>query len=627
MNIRIVELIDSIKKTEKLIESYKNSDDSTKEDWIKNFEASLDKDKKDLINAIADDAVSLGLIEYKDLEKEYGVDGYYISHALPFIIDKGGLHPKKTRSNSVMYESDPLDKYIPEQFKSIHFMCLECGTPSRFYNVSQCYESECPDFKKPQFFDNAKRVGLNILRNHYEQLKAIENEEELMKHREEILNTIIHALPIYALTDKSKKPHMYRLSNGDVVLDDNLCDKLIKHYWKQCKGRDLLRPIFLKQVEVRDLFDLYSYVLNFNDDLSLTYGPNALGKTTVLNLIRCFLYPTSDDKEGLANAKFIRNTPYKCFKITFSNGEVLTITRNIDSKTKRITVAAAMPDSRQITFLNADSTYDSFYSSIRQYFPKFEHHFCFVNINRNNSFLEKEPAFAVDFRNRLIELVDDINTKFKDEIKQFCKNELKEKQKKQINVNDYFRLEKKYRDKKLFFVNSYADLDRDEKIANFIGYHLSSNDNEDPTIDFFKKFNLFKTYYESFYNEEDISKKVIDCVNGDLCLRCRSNRDDKDFLRILHFDCLSSGELNVLSIIYYLVFNNDDGAVILIDEPEISLHLLWQGKLMDSITSLMNRREESGQPPIQVIVATHSPYICSGYSDYMVEAINLENDK
>jgi predicted ATP-dependent endonuclease of OLD family len=54
-----------------------------------------------------------------------------------------------------------------------------------------------------------------------------------------------------------------------------------------------------------------------------------------------------------------------------------------------------------------------------------------------------------------------------------------------------------------------------------------------------------------------------------------------------------------------------DQDIVLIDEPEISLHIDWQVKLLSSIAEQLNGK--------QIITCTHSPVIASGHEDQMAE--------
>lgn len=67
------------------------------------------------------------------------------------------------------------------------------------------------------------------------------------------------------------------------------------------------------------------------------------------------------------------------------------------------------------------------------------------------------------------------------------------------------------------------------------------------------------------------------------------------------FGELSSGEKQMLLILLTVVIQDETECVLLMDEPELSLHLNWQLKLLDSIKML--------NPHCQIILATHSPAV------------------
>lgn len=75
--------------------------------------------------------------------------------------------------------------------------------------------------------------------------------------------------------------------------------------------------------------------------------------------------------------------------------------------------------------------------------------------------------------------------------------------------------------------------------------------------------------------------------------------------QIIDSDYLSAGEKQMLSFIAYnALYSNTP---IIIDEPEISLHVDWQRKLLKILNS-----QNTGN---QLIIATHSPFIYSKYGD------------
>ena len=76
---------------------------------------------------------------------------------------------------------------------------------------------------------------------------------------------------------------------------------------------------------------------------------------------------------------------------------------------------------------------------------------------------------------------------------------------------------------------------------------------------------------------------------------------------------LSSGEQNELVILYELLFKVQPGSLILLDEPEISLHLEWQLGFLEDI------RRIAALSSLDVVIATHSPQIINDRWDLTQE--------
>jgi len=82
--------------------------------------------------------------------------------------------------------------------------------------------------------------------------------------------------------------------------------------------------------------------------------------------------------------------------------------------------------------------------------------------------------------------------------------------------------------------------------------------------------------------------------------------------RLLPTD-LSSGEQHELVLNYELLFKIDPHSLILIDEPELSLHIAWQQQFLDDLL------ETTDIGNFQVVVATHSPDIIHDHWDLTVD--------
>lgn len=70
---------------------------------------------------------------------------------------------------------------------------------------------------------------------------------------------------------------------------------------------------------------------------------------------------------------------------------------------------------------------------------------------------------------------------------------------------------------------------------------------------------------------------------------------------------LSSGERHVISLLACAEFHTEDGGMLIIDEPEISLHVDWQRRILPEILRRLSNT--------QVVVATHSPEVAASFRD------------
>lgn len=82
--------------------------------------------------------------------------------------------------------------------------------------------------------------------------------------------------------------------------------------------------------------------------------------------------------------------------------------------------------------------------------------------------------------------------------------------------------------------------------------------------------------------------------------------------RTIPLDQLSSGEQHEMVLLYDLLFRVRKNTLVLIDEPELSLHPEWQMKFVDDLLSVANKQE------FDVVLATHSPYVIGDRSDLCV---------
>ena len=132
--------------------------------------------------------------------------------------------------------------------------------------------------------------------------------------------------------------------------------------------------------------------------------------------------------------------------------------------------------------------------------------------------------------------------------------------------------------------------------------------------DFAEKFKVFQELiqkldlFTSIINERLTFKKILITRTDGFKIVDEENEE-----KTLELSQLSSGEKQEIVLFYELIFNTKSEFLLLIDEPEISLHIMWQKKFMDDLLAV------SKQTKISAVVATHSPQIVSKHWDIQID--------
>ena len=116
-----------------------------------------------------------------------------------------------------------------------------------------------------------------------------------------------------------------------------------------------------------------------------------------------------------------------------------------------------------------------------------------------------------------------------------------------------------------------------------------------------------KEVYDQIYTRKTLFDNL---VNGAFKETGKILDNDSDKLRFIidgktsiDADKLSSGEKQLLIILLTVLLEDGQEYVLMMDEPEISLHISWQYELLNWILEL--------NPNVQLILTTHSPSIFS----------------
>lgn len=203
------------------------------------------------------------------------------------------------------------------------------------------------------------------------------------------------------------------------------------------------------------------------------------------------------------------------------------------------------------------------------------------------------------------------NNHIKSELKDVMINSIK-KNKFRFNITDSIEYTATKNETKVNFefvstmalnANSFQNIEMGNgKTENILDWQIQNELDRLSKINNLDLNNKFITSLNHMFSESNKSVSL----NNKFELEFKFNNE------ILNFPQLSSGERQVIYILLKVAIATKDNALILMDEPEISLHLSWQEKLLAQIREI--------NPNSQIIIVTHSPAIVmNGWLDCFVD--------
>jgi ABC-type lipoprotein export system ATPase subunit len=415
----------------------------------------------------------------------------------------------------------------------------------------------------------------------------------------------------------------------------------------------------LLRIKIEGLFGQFDYDIKLNQEEGITIltGPNGYGKTTILNIIWSLFNQNFD---------YIQSVPFKEISLDLDNDQTLCVTikneirirvtqNEIDVKATQNELVAKVTsdDGIQVPFtgvkpvvfkklyfklIDKNAVCETFefpnvklgkehppvlkpLENIKVYFikdqrltqeivPKLDGTFKFDGTIKANgatvlvktiSVYSKQLVVSIHERkNEEQQLADKLASSQHNRIKalseslnegEFRKrfNTLREKYRQLQNIGVYtVDLEDTdYKDNKGYL--SIFLQDWEERIAVYDNLVL--------------KINLFL----SILNRKPLTNKTISIqTNAGFCFTSSNG----EFLQPTD---LSSGEQHETILVYELLFNATPNSLVLIDEPETSMHVAWQIEFLQDIESIAKISE------LSFVVATHSPDLINDKMDLCVD--------
>ena len=409
----------------------------------------------------------------------------------------------------------------------------------------------------------------------------------------------------------------------------------------------------LISIKIEKLFDIFDYDIEFKEEgITILTGPNGYGKTTVLKIL---------DALATQNGPFFIGLLFKKIVLVFSDRNEITLEKEgnddvLINKSTRLNKESFNNILQNILkdepFLDRvsenrwiDRSTENIYNTetlLQRLLPNFTPQlqkiglpiFADVYFIREQRLLRPIPA-RPKTRGLLSRYSDQEIDNFSNTIEEYAK-ELSENIKEtlakssqitqeldssfprrlfdqQLDISEEEfnqRFNKVKEIQKALSEYRLSDIKEDShptyKKENAKALYVYINDAEQKLAVFSELLEKLKTFTE-ILNERRFTFKRIDISKKD------GFKFSTDLGKPLALGDLSSGEQQEVVLLYELLFKVKPGTLVLIDEPELSLHVVWQKQFLDDLFKIIDLQK------IRIVVATHSPQIINNHWDLTVD--------
>jgi ABC-type transport system involved in cytochrome c biogenesis ATPase subunit len=391
-------------------------------------------------------------------------------------------------------------------------------------------------------------------------------------------------------------------------------------------------PVRVKRIEVKGLFGLYDHTIDMKlqDRVTILHGPNGIGKTALLRMVKAALE---------ADPRVLAEKPFERFRIECSTGSVLEATPAWGTRSDHTwpspLVRFELVEKGKSKSVHVWSSSESPHRKGHD----FQSLGKFVEMDYRPEWLVQMGGFipvrlvdthrlgvlstatvdriAADLAKRVSEALRSYANQVQEQGRTFPQRLLRARVE-QVPIEELRSRLKRVE----------AELDRLNRLGlletNPGGQTTSLSEAEISSADpaklsfvvpylidqeaalrgfrgFAEKIELFERVIGSKFRDKEV--RVVQ--KEGLVVRNRLGAS-------IPLSSLSSGEQHEIVLSYALLFESPEGTLVLMDEPEISMHLLWQKQFVAEVVDI------AALVKLDVVIATHSPYIVSERNDLMV---------
>lgn len=408
------------------------------------------------------------------------------------------------------------------------------------------------------------------------------------------------------------------------------------------------------QFKVEKLFGRFDYDLQLNKEgLTILTGPNGFGKSTILKCIEAL-------SKGVLGVSYYFTLDFEKIEVILENYKII-----IQNEKDKISINGIKFSKKQfenvierldrrpyMRRIDKDTWIDrrnGNYVSTNDYFKEIysEDDEILYELNENGSselvremkkigsyigkiyFIREQRLITEKYNSRteqrMVNVINELPDKFRELVLRISNdysrvaNKLDSTYPNRLFSNEEKINEEEYR-QKMFIMN--------EKFEKLNKYDLSNMQKSEGVVFKEEHAKALKIYFDDFDEKykvyEDLINKLdmyTDIINSRLKfknIKISRNEgikivDSENEEKTIPLNNLSSGEKQEIVLFYELIFESGNNELLLIDEPEISLHIAWQKMFMDDLLRIVKYKG------INAIVATHSPQIINNHWERQID--------
>ena len=373
----------------------------------------------------------------------------------------------------------------------------------------------------------------------------------------------------------------------------------------------------LRRIKIEQLYDLYTYELDFenvdNSPMKFLTGPNGYGKSTLLNMVYAVF---------AHDCKTLFKVPFEKFILYFEDAEVQFVQEREYEQGDKSDLKNLKRIELHVSFIPVSG--DEEHGTI---LPDGE-----CNMPNLEMYLAGNNAYYIDDKRVMRNTIDANAEKISDIVERLTIDAELLRERIRDNQIDFsspvlemgeeiFEDEYKNRVAKIVaelkplkewgMVNEeFIPIPYLEVVNNLLRKYL---DNIEFKMHIYSEFIGQVSLFKALVDESIFANKTLP-IDDEVGFLFYSQSKLKEPLLP---EKLSSGERHLLLQLFELIFRAPQGALVLIDEPELSMHMYWQLRYSKMLSRIAELRK------LHFIVATHSPQIFNSMWNRSIDLYKL----